>query len=106
MTGDESGKRRSEAAFECPSKVKHSLWDLVKLLETDPAFANFFFDLLKRANENDRAAIACVDSYYEPTTEELLELGVSASQVDNLRRCTDSGLLVAVVAKESSRRCS
>jgi hypothetical protein len=106
MTGDESAKRRSEAAFECPSRVKHTLWDLVKRLESDPAFAQFFFDLLKRANENEPAAIACVDSYYEPTTEELQELGVSASQMDNMRRCTDSGLLVAVVAKASSGRCS
>jgi hypothetical protein len=104
MTGDESEKRRSEAAFECPSKEKHTLWGLVKLLENDPAFAQFFFDLLKRANENDPAAIRCVDSYYEPTTEELQELGVPASQVDNMRRCTDSGSLVVVLAKQGSQR--
>ena len=105
MTKDESATRRSEATFECPSREKHTLWDLVKRLEGDPAFAQFFFDLLKSANENDPAAIACVDSYYEPTTEELQELGVAASQVDNMRRCTDSGSLVLVIAKESALRC-
>ena len=105
MNGDESGKRASGAGFECPSKVKHTLWGLVNLLESDPAFAQFFFNLLKSANENDQAAIDCVNSYYEPTTDELQELGVPASEVDNMRRCTDSGSLVLVVAKESSRRC-
>jgi hypothetical protein len=102
MTGDESGKRRSESAFECPSREKHTLWGLVKRLESDQTFARFFFDLLKRANNNDRDAIACVDSYLEPTTQELEELGIAASEIDPMRRCTDSGSLVLVVAKEHS----
>lgn len=101
---DTDEKKNPAATWECPNpKEKYNLWDLVKLLESDRTFAQFFFNLVKRANENDRDAIACVDSYFEPTREELQELGIPASQIDSMRRCTDSGSLVLVVARESSR---
>lgn len=105
MDADETETTKKPAAttWVCLNPgEKYNLWDLVKLLETDQSFARFFFDLLKRANENDRDAIACVNSYFEPTTQELQDLGIAASEVDAMRRCTDSGSLVLVIAKQQS----
>jgi hypothetical protein len=50
----------------------------------------------------DGKAIECVESYYEPTDEELENLGLHESQWGSMRRCTDSGLLVIVVAKQTA----
>lgn len=87
---------------ECPNPGRpYSLLELVALLK-DKAFAQFFFDLLKSAEANDTHAIACVNSYLAPTTKELEDLGIPASQIDNMRRCTDSGLLVLVTAQQNS----
>ena len=47
-------------------------------------------------------AIDCVNSYLEPTDEELQDLGIPASEIDSMRRCTDSGLLVIVTAQQNS----
>jgi hypothetical protein len=102
MTPKETAKTKL-GDWECPnSKGAYNLWDLVDLLESDKVFAGFFADLLKRANDNDKSAIACVDSYLEPTDAELEDLGISASNWGSLRRCTDSGLLVAVIAKQNA----
>jgi hypothetical protein len=97
---------KKAVSWECPNprEKPYNLWELVALLETDKTFAQFFSNLLKAANENDPNAIACMDSYFAPTTEELQAIGISASQVANMRRCTDSGLLVAVIAKENARK--
>jgi hypothetical protein len=102
---ESESERKKDASWECPNprEKPYTLWELVGLLETDSTFAQFFFNQLKAANENDRAAIDCVNSYLEPTIEELLGLGISASRWDSMRRCTDSGLLVAVIAKENSQ---
>ena len=93
-------EKKKAVSWECPNpgEKPYNLWELVALLETDKTFAEFFSRQLKAANENDPAAIACVDSYLAPTTEELQAIGISASQVANMKRCTDSGLLVAVIA--------
>jgi hypothetical protein len=89
--------------WECPNpKGAYNLGDLVFLLENDKAFAGFFSDLLKRANNNDKSAIACVDSYFQPTDTELENLGIPASNLGSLRMCTDSGLLVAVIAQQNA----
>lgn len=96
---------KKTVSWECPNprEKPYNLWELVALLETDKTFAQFFFDQLKAANENDPGAIACLDSYLAPTTEELQGIGISASQVANMKRCTDSGLLVAAIAKKNAQ---
>jgi hypothetical protein len=104
MAAKKTGQRRKAAAsWECPNPrgKPYSLWELVRLL-ADRTFAQFFLDLLRRAEENDKAAIECVNSYLEPTDRELEELGIPASQWGSLRRCTDSGLLVLVIAQQNA----
>ena len=90
---------------ECPNESNggkpYKLWELVGLLK-DKAFARFFLDLLMRAEANDQKAIDCVNSYLEPTEQELQDLGIPASEWASKRRCTESGLLVAVVAKQNA----
>ena len=100
-----SKKKRKPSAttWDCPnSQAPYTLWGLVRLLESDRDFAEFFADLLKKANNNEKGAIECVDSYLEPTTAELEALGIGASQWNSLRKCTESGLLVAVVAGQAT----
>lgn len=89
--------------WDCPNpQSPYTLWGLVRLLESDSGFADFFSELLKRANNNEKGAIECVDSYLEPTTDELQALGIGASRWNSLRKCTESGLLVAVVARQAT----
>ena len=88
---------------ECPNpEDPYSLLDLVKLIQGNPPFAQFFFSKLKEALDNNKDAIECVNSYLVPSTGELVELGIPASQVDSMKKCTDSGLLVLVVAKANA----
>jgi hypothetical protein len=101
-TGKTTGKTRL-VPWGCPNQSPpYSLWALVHLIETDLAFGHFFFAQLKLALANNAAAIACVDSYLAPTTLELQDLGIPASQIEGMRRCTDSGLLILVIAKQNS----
>jgi len=95
------------ANYECPKNPDgpYNLWDLVKLLEQDKTFAQFFFDQLKKAVGNDKdaaeavKAVKCVNSYLAPTAQELQDLGIPPAQEDRYTRCTDSGSLVLVIAK-------
>ncbi len=94
--------RRKLGSWECPNpKDPYSLGDLVALIKSDSTFAQFFFTQLKSALDNNKDAIACVDSYLAPTTRELEDLGIPASLVEPMQRCTDSGLLVLVIAKDN-----
>ena len=102
-----SKKKRKPSAttWDCPnSQAPYTLWGLVSLLQSDKSFAEFFADLLKRANNNDKGAIECVDSYLAPTDGELQALGIGASQWNSLSKCTESGLLVAVIAQQGTRQ--
>ena len=93
---------RKTALWQCPNPGRpYTLWEVVDLLR-QPDFAQFFLELLKRAQENDKAAIECVNSYLAPTVEELEDIGIAASQIDGMRRCTDSGLLVLVTAQQNA----
>jgi hypothetical protein len=95
-------KKPASATWDCPnSNGPYGLWQLVRLLQSDEEFAEFFADLLKRANNSEKGAIECVDSYLAPTDDELQGLGIPAFQWNALRKCTESGLLVAVVAQEA-----
>lgn len=104
MAANETGKKRS-GPWACPNrKDKYKLWDLVALLKSDKSFAQFFTTQLKKALNNETAAINCVDSYLEPTTQELQDLGIPPSRIGPTRRCTDSGLLFLVIAKDNARK--
>jgi hypothetical protein len=96
-------KRRKPAVRDCSNapNTPYPLWEFLPLLQ-DKAFAQFFLDLLKRAESNDKAAIDCVNAYLGPTELELQNLGIPASQIDSMRRCTDSGLLVMVTAHQNA----
>jgi hypothetical protein len=106
MAAKKKTGKKKHAVGECPNPDRaYTLWGLIGKLE-DKDFAAFFLDLLKRAEANEPGAIECVDSYLAPTAQELQNLGIPASQVASMRRCTDSGLLVIVTAqlKSSSKK--
>ena len=101
MSADE---RTTPGVGGCPNPYgkPYTLWQLVALLKRDKTFAEFFLDLSKRAQENDSAAIACVDSYVAPTDQELQDLGIPTSEWGTMKRCTDSGLLAIAKAQLDS----
>jgi hypothetical protein len=100
MSADET-TRPGVGGCPNPNGKPYTLWQLVALLKTDKTFAQFFLDLSKRAQENDSAAIACVNSYVAPTDQELQDLGIAASEWVTLKRCTDSGVLAIAKAQIS-----
>ena len=85
-----------------PNGKPYTLLQLVALLKRDKTFAQFFLDLTKRAQENDSAAIACVNSYVAPTDQELQDLGIPTSEWGIMKRCTDSGTLAITTAGQTS----
>ena len=100
-----AAKQKSEPGpNRCPNpNGKYDLTQLLAKLEANQNdFAEFFATKLKLANLGDQNAIACVDSYFEPTDQELQDLGIPASQWGPMRKCTDSGLLVVAKAKEKA----
>jgi hypothetical protein len=96
-------EKTSPGVWGCPNPngKPYTLWQLVALLRSDKTFAQFFLDLSKRAQANDRAAIACVNSYVAPTDQELQDLEIPTSEWDTMKRCTDSGLLAIAQAQIS-----
>jgi hypothetical protein len=97
-------EKTSPGVWGCPNPngKPYTLWQLVALLKRDKTFAQFFLDLSKRAEGNDRAAIACVNSYVAPTDQELQDLGIATSEWGTMKRCTDSGLLAIAKAELNS----
>lgn len=85
-----------------PNGKPYTLWQLVALLKRDKTFAQFFLDLVKKAQGNDPAAIACVNSYVAPTDQELQDLDIPTSEWDSMKRCTDSGTLAITQAQLNS----
>jgi hypothetical protein len=102
MAADETARTRPVVG-ECPNPngKPYTLWELVALLK-DKTFAQFFVNLVKRAEDNDPAAIACVNSYLAPTDQELQDLDIPASDWGTMRKCTDSGLLAIAKANLNS----
>ena len=90
--------------YKCPKDPKgpYSLWEVVDLLENDKDFASFFAKNVVLANGGDLEAAACVESYLEPTYEDLQKLGIHESQWGSMRKCTDVALLILVTAKENA----
>jgi hypothetical protein len=105
----------TKSAKKTPRKKRQTTWGcdnperafdlktLVNMLETEPGFAPFFFSVLKNALANDPASIRCLQSYLLPTDQELMDLGVPASGVGGKKKCTDVGLLVAVIAQDYAK---
>ena len=101
MSTDE-GTRPGVGGCPNPNGKPYTLGQLVALLKRDKIFAQFFLDLSKRAQENDSAAIACVNSYVAPTDQELQDLGIPTSELVTMKRCTESGLLAIAKAQQDS----
>lgn len=101
-------KKKKQAVWDCVNPGNpgnggqpYTLAEILDPLKNED-FAKFFFDLIKRAQANEKDAIDCVNAYLEPTVPELQDLGIPASQIDSMRRCTDSGLLVLVIAQQNA----
>ena len=92
------------ATYQCPnpSREKYTVSTLNQKLKSDSAFAAFFAVQLKLALAGDRDAIACVDSYYEPSDSEMQSLGIPSSKWSVMRKCTESGSLVAPITGEET----
>ena len=104
MAAKKPRKKKRNVTWGCPNPEKaFDLDTLVSMLQ-DPSsgFAAFFFSKFKEAMNNNLAAIACIESYLAPTTDELTGLGITSSGVGAKKRCTESGLLVAVIAKQNA----
>ena len=87
----------------CPNpNSPFSLWALIKKLELERGFAVDFVDLLKMANNNDKAAIACLNGYLEPSTGELDDLGISASELEQHEEMHRVGIAGCSIAKKAA----
>ena len=89
-------------SYSCskPPANPHTLTELVKLLRSDKEFACFFAETIVSANKGDIKSVECVEAYFQPTYDELSDLGVPESQWGSMQRCTDAGNLVLGTAKE------
>lgn len=103
MAAKKTTKKKKNVTWGCPNSGRaFDLNTLTDMLQHTPGFAAFFFPVLKEAMNNNSTAKACVDSYLAPTDQELMDLGIPASGVGGKRKCTDSGLLVAVIAEQNA----
>lgn len=103
MAAKKTTKKKKNVTWGCPNSGRAFNLDAVRdMLQNTPGFADFFFPVLKEAMNNNPLAKACIDSYLAPTDQELLELGIPASGVGSNKRCTDSGLLLAVIAEQNA----
>lgn len=100
--GADEGTRPGAGGCPNPYGKPYTLWQLVALLKRDKTFAQFFLDLAKKAQGNDPAAIACVNSYVAPTDQELQDLDIPTPEWDTMKRCTDSGTLAIAKAQLDS----
>ena len=88
--------------YQCPnpSSQKLTVSTCKEKIKNDAAFAAFFAGQVKLGLAGDQDAIDCVDSYYEPTDTEMGDLGIPSDRFGVMRKCTESGLLLLVTAKE------
>ena len=70
------------------------LTELIRLIEANGEFARGFAEAVRDANQNDQYAIDCVESWLEPSENELTKYGISASRRGGLSRCTDKSLML------------
>jgi len=105
------GSKKS-ATFPCPNPEDPlSLNEIVDRMEDDPAFAKFIAGLL-HASYSNADAMACLLSYFNPTTAELTDLCIpKVCQEKLMMRCTvvqmtltTNRLLIAVPAQRFSKK--
>jgi hypothetical protein len=103
MAKKKPAKKKKNVTWGCPNSGRafdlHTIRDMLE--DTSSGFAVFFFPVLKDAINGNPLAKTCVDSYLAPTDQELMQLGIPASGVGSKKRCTDSALLVAVIAQQN-----
>ena len=76
--------RKDGNGYVCPNPDKpYTLWELIDKVEKDPVFAQFFSAQIVSANAGNYEALLCVESYLQPTTEDLQGLGIHSSQCKN-----------------------
>lgn len=107
MTTDEAdpdqGKRVEDACvplepppdFNCKTVLceKYNVETLSKRVANDQKFAEAFAAKVKEANLGDQDAIACIEAWYEPSSEDLRRFGIHPSRWGSMRKCTDASLL-------------
>jgi hypothetical protein len=101
--GKKRRKKKGTINFACDNTGRaFDLKTVRNMLEDhSTGFATFFFPVLKEAMNSNEDAIRCVNSYLAPGPDELAALGIPPAQIENYRRCTDSSLLVAVLAQQN-----
>jgi hypothetical protein len=98
-----SVRSKKARRYRCPNPdPPFCLQAIVKKILKDKAFAKFIADQLCKAHQGDIQAAKCVDSYFEPSDDELDALCIPESRRHRLLkcRCTDNQklLLIDVVA--------
>ena len=86
------------ATYQCPnpSGEKYTVNTLSRKLRSDTEFAAFFSAQMKLAQAGDKEAMACIDSYYQPSDAEMESCGVPPSEWSVMRKCTESGSLLEI----------
>lgn len=82
---------------------RYALDELLDKIEngTGP-FVKDFAEGVKNANKGEPAAIAWIESWFEPAEIELANFGIHRSRRDSLSRCTDKNLfLYRTLAKKA-----
>ena len=87
---------------EDPPTEKLTVLTCKAKLKTDAEFATFFAEQVKLGLSGNQAAKDCVDAYYEPLDSEMHNLGIPSGSYSVWRKCTESGLLLIVAAKEGA----
>ena len=70
------------------------LTELISLIDQGGEFAKEFAQAVRDANANDQDAINCVESWLDPSEDELIKYGICASRRGGLSRCTDKTLML------------
>lgn len=94
-----SGKKKSRpkppSKFPCPNPGKKlGMVEIIHRMQRNSAFADFISELLRNAYGGDKAAEKCLYSYYDPTSRELTDLGVTP---DVTPPCTVPGQTMLLV---------
>ncbi len=96
---------KSSSKFPCPNSGKQlGVEALIRRMRKDRAFAQFIHELLCDSYSEDKetaeAAQNCLDSYYQPTGDELTTICFPKKYQEALDKCTvhPKNLLIAVPA--------
>ncbi len=102
-TAKKSKSRVKSRRYDCPnSGPRMSLTAIVRKIMNERRFATFIRDLLCRAVRGDKAAIECLNSYFEPKDGELKALCYTPEMRVAYGTCTEQHRLLDVVAYYSA----